>query len=170
MTRLRSVDIPPGAGGGGGGGGGSGLPTGGTANQVLTKIDSTNYNAQWSTDLIVGNVTASGRVEGGVFSLTDAPSIAVNAALGNTARVTLGGNRTLANPTNPGDGQNLVIEVTQDGTGSRTLAFDTAYVFSTTIPSVTLSTVIGAIDEISFKYNQPNGVWRIIGFVPGFAL
>lgn len=28
---------------------GQGVPVGGTANQALTKIDSTNYNTQWST-------------------------------------------------------------------------------------------------------------------------
>lgn len=28
---------------------GSGVPTGGTANQALTKVDGTNYNTQWST-------------------------------------------------------------------------------------------------------------------------
>jgi len=28
---------------------GFGVPAGGTANQALTKIDSTNYNTQWST-------------------------------------------------------------------------------------------------------------------------
>ena len=32
-----------------------GLPAGGTANQFLTKIDSTNYNTQWSTTLGVAN-------------------------------------------------------------------------------------------------------------------
>jgi len=36
-------------GGGGGGEATNGLPAGGTAGQALTKIDATDYNAQWAT-------------------------------------------------------------------------------------------------------------------------
>jgi hypothetical protein len=36
-----------------------GVPTGGTANQVLSKIDGTNYNTQWSSALSVTSVTAT---------------------------------------------------------------------------------------------------------------
>jgi hypothetical protein len=38
----------------------AGLPTGGTANQVLSKIDATNYNTQWITPTGGGNVSNSG--------------------------------------------------------------------------------------------------------------
>jgi len=37
---------------------GQGIPTGGTAGQVLAKIDSTNYNTQWTTPSGGGTVTA----------------------------------------------------------------------------------------------------------------
>jgi hypothetical protein len=33
---------------------GPGVPTGGTANQILTKIDSTNYNTQWTSTISGG--------------------------------------------------------------------------------------------------------------------
>ena len=66
-----------------------------------------------------------------VVALTDAASIAVNAALGNDFRVTLAGNRTLANPSNPANGQVIKVHVTQDATGSRTLAYDTNYDWGT---------------------------------------
>ena len=38
---------------------GVGVPTGGTANQVLSKIDGTDYNTQWSSALSVTSVTAT---------------------------------------------------------------------------------------------------------------
>lgn len=56
--------------------------------------------------------------------LTDAATIATNAALGNFFRVSIAGNRTLGAPTNPTDGQTVVWEVTASG-GSRTLSFST---------------------------------------------
>jgi hypothetical protein len=43
--------------------------------------------------------------------------------IANNFSVTLGGNRTLANPSNQTAGQSGTIVMTQDGTGSRTLAF-----------------------------------------------
>ncbi len=42
-----------------GGTNGVGVPTGGTANQVLSKIDGTDYNTQWSSALSVTSVTAT---------------------------------------------------------------------------------------------------------------
>ncbi len=38
----------------------AGLPTGGTTSQVLSKIDATDYNTQWSTPTVYGNVSNSG--------------------------------------------------------------------------------------------------------------
>lgn len=61
------------------------------------------------------------------FALTDAATITVDASQSNEFTVTLGGNRTLANPTNLKAGQVLTFTVTQDGTGGRTLAFGGFY-------------------------------------------
>jgi hypothetical protein len=56
-------------------------------------------------------------------TLTDAATIAVDFETGRNFTVTLGGNRTLGNPTNVQAGDSGVIYVIQDGTGSRTLAY-----------------------------------------------
>jgi len=61
------------------------------------------------------------------FTLTDAATIAVNAALGNVATVTLGGARTMGAATGMIVGQLLLFIVIQDGTGGRTLNFATNY-------------------------------------------
>jgi len=62
-------------------------------------------------------------------TLTDASSISLDWAAGINRETTLGGNRTLANPTNVQPGTWRSILFTQDGTGSRTLSFGANYVF-----------------------------------------
>lgn len=103
-----------------------------------------------------------------VVALTDGATIATNAALGNVFTVTLGGNRTLSNPTNPTSGQKIVYRVTQDGTGSRTLSFGTAFRFSTDVPSPTLSTAAGATDYLGFIYNAAASKWDCLAVSRGY--
>lgn len=105
----------------------------------------------------------------GVVALTDASTIAVNAGAGSDFRVTLGGNRTLGAPTNPVDGQKIVFQVTQDGTGSRTLAYNAAYEFGTGLASPTLSTGAGLTDLLGFIYNATKAKWLFVAFVSGFS-
>jgi hypothetical protein len=85
-------------------------------------------------------------------ALTDGATIAVDASLSNNFRVTLAGNRTLANPTNLTDGMVLNFRIKQDGTGSRTLAYGSKYKFPSGAP--TLSTSASAVDLISGIYNS----------------
>lgn len=103
--------------------------------------------------------------------LTDAATIAIDASLGTFFTVTLGGNRTLGIPSNPSNGQGIVIAVTQDGTGSRTLAYASGaggYAFSTSLPSPTLSTAPGAVDYLAFVYNSTPNRWHFLAFTNGF--
>ena len=83
-------------------------------------------------------------------ALTDGATIAVDMSLGNNFSVTLAGNRTLGDPTNVTAGQSGVIVVTQDGTGSRTLAYaGTKYKFAGgTAP--TLTTTAAAVDVLAY--------------------
>lgn len=82
------------------------------------------------------------------FALTDGANIAVNALNSNVFTVTLGGNRTLDNPTNLAAGQTFMFIITQDGTGSRTLSYGTAYDFGAE-GAPTLTTAAGKVDVIS---------------------
>ena len=83
-------------------------------------------------------------------ALTDGATIAVDMSLGNNFSVTLAGNRTLGDPSNVTAGQSGVIVVTQDGTGSRTLAYGgTKYKFAGgTAP--TLTTTAAAVDVLAY--------------------
>lgn len=106
-----------------------------------------------------------------VFALTDAATVAVDAAvLGDRGKgfFTIGGNRTLGNPTGGFAGQVIEIQVKQDGTGSRTLAYDTKYRFSTTIPSPTLSTTAAKKDKLMFEYDEVDDKWDCLAAVLGF--
>lgn len=85
-------------------------------------------------------------------TLTDAVNIATDASLSNAFLVTLGGNRTLDNPTNLVAGQTVVWHIHQDGTGGRTLAFGTSFKFQGgSVPS--LITTASAVNRLSCAYN-----------------
>lgn len=111
----------------------------------------------------------SGAVAPVVVALTDAATISVDASAGNDFRVTIAGNRTLGNPTNPVDGQQVIFQVTQGSGGSYALAFGSAYEFSTSIPQPTLSTTAGHTDLLGFIYNAAMGTWLLAAYVNGFS-
>lgn len=113
-----------------------------------------------SNALQVNGSAKANRYLPAVVSLTDAATINTDASLGAVFRVTLGGNRTMAAPTNPVDGQQISYEIKQDATGSRTLTWNAAFVFSGgTAP--TLTTTAGITDVVTFRYNSTK--WVNIG-------
>jgi hypothetical protein len=86
-------------------------------------------------------------------TLTDGATITWNLALGN-GKVTLGGNRTMAAPTNLAVGVYL-LQVVQDGTGSRTITWNSAFKFAGgTAP--TLTTTASATDQLLFFCDGTN--------------
>lgn len=112
----------------------------------------------------------SGPLVSASFALTDAATIAVNAALGNIATVTLGGSRTMGAPSGAADKQLLEFEVTQDGAGSRTLSWASGsggYSFGGSSAPV-LSTAAGALDLVAFRYNAGKARWLYLGSQLGF--
>ena len=91
-------------------------------------------------------------------TLTDAATIAVDMGTFINATVTLGGNRTLGNPTNTKEGQSGVIEIVQDGTGSRTLAYGTSWEFAGG-SAPTVSTAPGASDTLYYTVRSSTRIW-----------
>lgn len=85
----------------------------------------------------------------GLVTLTDAASIAVDMDTGFNFQVTLGANRTLANPTNTKVGQSGLIIVNQDGTGNRTLSYGANWEFPGGT-SPTLTTTASAKDILIY--------------------
>jgi hypothetical protein len=86
------------------------------------------------------------------ITITDGASLAWNTALGQVAKVTLGGSRTFAAPTNLQTGAFYSVFLIQDATGSRTVSWNTVFAFTGgTAP--TLSTAANAVDQIAFRYD-----------------
>jgi hypothetical protein len=151
---------------------------------VVDVHDTTMAATGTTKKITVSNLTAaSAPLAGAVFTgavsmapvtLTDAATIAVNAALGNQFKVTLGGNRTLGAPSNAVNGQIITVWFTQDGAGSRTIALALSpgtsggYWFGTDLTSITLSTAPGAQDKATFQYDSANARWGVTGFLRGF--
>lgn len=93
--------------------------------------------------------TYSAATRGTVTALTDAATITPDFSATNNFSLTIGGNRTLANPTNQTAGQSGAIVITQDGTGSRTLAYGSNWKFAGgTAP--TLTTTANAVDVLLY--------------------
>ena len=97
---------------------------------------------------------------GEITVLTDGATITPDLADSNNFSVTLGGNRTLANPSNIVAGQSGSFFITQDGTGSRTLAYGSYYDFAGgTAP--TLSTTAAAVDRIDYVVRTATSIHAV---------
>ena len=101
-------------------------------------------------------------------TLSDGATISTDASLGTHFRVTLGGNRTLANPTGATNGQRITWEVIQDGTGSRTLSYGSKFAFGTDVTSPVLSTTAGLRDFIGAIYNSTTDKFYVCAFARGY--
>lgn len=82
-------------------------------------------------------------------SLVDSANISWNLDTNQVVNVTLGGNRILDNPSNMKNGATYILRVIQDGAGSRSLSFGSAYKWAGGV-APTLSTGSGAVDIITF--------------------
>jgi Major tropism determinant N-terminal domain len=92
----------------------------------------------------------------------------VNAALGNAFALTLtASTTTLGAPSNPVDGQAIRVRVIQGGSGSYTLAYNSAYDFGAA-GSPTLSTSVGKVDILGFEYVASLSKWCYLGSGLGF--
>lgn len=88
-------------------------------------------------------------------TLTDGATINWDASANQVTSVTLGGNRTFAAPTNMVDGGAYVLIVVQDGTGSRTITWNSVFKWvGGTAP--TLTTTASARDQFVFVSNGTN--------------
>ena len=98
-----------------------------------------------------------------IVTLTDAASVATDLNTGNVFYVTLGGNRTLAAPTETTTNIGAVgqIFIQQDGTGSRTLSYNTVFQFpGASVP--VLSTAANAVDTLFYAVRTTTKVDAIL--------
>ena len=102
-----------------------------------------------------GGVSLTGGAAANITALSDGATITIDMATACHHSVTLGGNRTFAAPSNQVVGQAGSIFITQDGSGSRTAAFNSAFKFvGGTAP--TLTTGAGLTDRIDYIIKSSN--------------
>lgn len=112
--------------------------------------------------------TATAYLAPAVVTLTGAATVTVNAASGNDFRLTLTSSSwTMGIPSNPVDGQRIDFQLTQDGTGSRTIAWNAVYDFGTA-GAPTLTTTAARTDLLGFIYNAAASKWFCTGSALGF--
>ncbi len=88
-------------------------------------------------------------------ALTDAVNISWDADIAQTCSVTLGGNRTLDNPTNLKAGATYILRIVQDGAGNRALSYGSAYKWYLGVePILTLAGL--SVDILSFYCDGTN--------------
>lgn len=144
-------------------GGAATLNVGTTAGTVAAGDDSRLTNTRTPTDATVTPPKMAATV-----ALTDGANIATDASLAEIFKVTIAGNRTMDNPTNPTAGQTLIYRIKQDGTGSRTITWGSNFRFGTDVTSPTLSTTAAKTDYIGFKYNADDTKWDCLAVSRGY--
>ena len=117
------------------------LAENGEEGQILTK---TSSGHEWQ-DLESDSGTPP------LEELTDGTNIEWDVGNNPLAYVTLGGDRTLSNPTNARNGGIYTILVQQDSTGSRELSYGDEYGFGS-IGEPTLSSAANTYDVLTFMY------------------
>jgi len=97
---------------------------------------------------VSGNTRMDGQTYNPLYTLTDGATITPDFDNGNIQTVELGGNRTIANPSNIVAGSMYTLILKQDSTGSRTVAWGDQYMFpGGTTP--TLTTTANKVDIIN---------------------
>lgn len=125
---------------------GSAITSGEVAIARLPEATAAQFRNNTADKLLSTDQTWSAAAE---VTLSDGATISVDMSTFINAVVTLGGNRTLGNPTNMKVGQEGCIRIVQDGTGSRTLSFASYWEFAGgTAP--TLTTTASAEDLLFF--------------------
>ena len=111
--------------------------------------------------IVSGGITLSGGAGANITALSDGATITIDMATACHHSVTLGGNRTFAAPSNQVVGQSGSIFITQDGTGSRTASFNSAFKFVGGV-APTLSTAASAIDRIDYIIKASNVIQCVV--------
>jgi hypothetical protein len=97
---------------------------------------------------------------GTITALTDGATITPDFAASNFYSVVLGGNRTIANPTNITAGQGGAIFIVQDGTGSRTAAWGSFWDFAGGTAPILTSTA-NAVDRVDYVVRSATSIHAV---------
>jgi hypothetical protein len=140
------------------------FPTTPSLNQVYTFGNNTwiYNNTGWAMQS-AGSSWNTPKVQTVTYGLTQT----INWTQIDVSELTLTGSTTITN-SGAVDGQKLLLQVKQGGTGSYTIAFTTETKFGTDLTAIVLSTAVGVVDMIGLQYSSLNGKYNVVAFVKGF--
>jgi hypothetical protein len=124
-----------------------------SAGTTVMSVTSAGVDVTGELD-VTTNLVVNGQGYSPTLTLTDGATINWDTDSGQVATVTLGGNRTVAAPTNLESGAFYALEIVQ-GTGGQTLAWNAVFKFTGAV-APTLSTTAGAKDYITFRSDGTN--------------
>ena len=129
------------------------------SNSIINETGTGNLQLQLGgstkLEVVSGGLSLTGGAASNITALSDGSTITIDMATACHHSVTLAGNRTFAAPSNQAVGQSGSIFISQDGTGSRTASFNSAFKFvGGSAP--TLSTAANAIDRIDYIIKSSN--------------
>ena len=132
------------------------IPSGASIADIGTTIQA--YDADTAKTDVAQTFSAAQR--GTITTLTDGATVTPDFAASNNYTLTLGGNRTIANPTNLTAGQSGSIFLVQDGTGSRTASWGSYWDWAAgTAP--TLTTTASAVDRIDYVVRSTTSIHAV---------
>ena len=126
------------------------------ADEVGTTVQ--GYDADTAKTDVAQTFTAAQR--GTISTLTDGATITPDFATANNFTVTLGGNRTIDNPSNLTAGQSGSIFIVQDGTGSRTASWGSYWDFAAGA-APTLTTDANAVDRVDYVVRSSTSIHTV---------
>jgi hypothetical protein len=133
----------------------------GTDGRLTLPIDGDILDSNGTSVLGGGSTT--------VVSSSYSSTINTDAGAGDIFDITLTGNTTLANPTNPVNGKTLRWRITQDPTGNRTVTLGNKFnIPSSATSPLPFSTAANKMDMLAATYHAGRDKWDIVAFVPGY--
>jgi hypothetical protein len=131
-----------------------------SAAQVATFASNVLVGGTFSvTGNVITPLNVTGNAQTPVVNIGNSgTAFTLNCALSNTFRVLMNGNVATLTISNPSDGQTVVLKLTQDGTGTRTMAWPAALKWAGGV-ALALSTPAASVDLLVMTYYADTGFW-----------
>lgn len=115
----------------------------------------------WQQKVVLAVVTPQ------VQSATVTGSTTINWASKDVTKLTLTGNTAITN-SGAVDGQKMILQLIQGGSGSYTVTFTAETIYGTSITSITLSTAVGKTDMVGLMYSSSTSKYNIVAYAAGY--
>lgn len=122
---------------------------------IVNMVTDSSGNATFN-----GAVTVTKAASGAISALTYAATTTIDLSTANNFSITLTGNVTFANPSNPTAGQSGSIFITQDATGSRTASWGANWDWPGGI-APTLTTTANSVDRIDYVVRTTTSIQAV---------